>query len=192
MNLRLVAALAVLTSRAALAQPAPTTGAAAASVPPVDLRLAPPALAQPAPVAPPTTETRWYGWKILLADGAALGAAYAVHQPALALGWLGTGAMVHAAYGHYGRSVASLVLRAALPVLGATLAASGTRDCGGDLCGFGEAIGGGLAGAAVAEGIDLVLGIDEREVAPPRPSHSWAPVTSVGHAGATVGVAARF
>jgi hypothetical protein len=121
-----------------------------------------------------------------------LALALAVKQGEVALGWIGTGAMVHAVHGKFGRSAASVGLRVVLPLLGAMAGASGTHDCTGDFCGFGGLIAGGLAGAGVAEVIDLVMATDEHEVAPAKASKSWAPVASVRRSGATFGIAARF
>jgi hypothetical protein len=155
------------------------------------------ALAQPTstnvealPAAP--TESEWYGWQILLADGATFGMAVATKKGELALGWIGTGAAVHGAHKHYGRSVASMGLRVALPIIGASLGASNAQGCTGDLCDVGPALAGGLIGMGAAEIVDLVMATDEHEVAPLQSSKTWTPVASVRHSGATFGIAARF
>jgi len=152
----------------------------------------PPGMTAALPAAPAPTESEWYGWQILIADGATLGIAAATEQGELALGWIGTGAVVHTAHGNYGRAVASVGLRVALPLLGASAGAASAQGCTGDFCGLGEVLVGGLVGMGAAEVIDLVMAKDEHEIAPPRPSRSWTPVASVRHSGATFGIAARF
>jgi len=183
------------TTEAVPASPTPSTPAFARSLAapaPTALPLATPALTQPSPKAPAPTELKWYGWQVLLADGAILGFAVLSRQADVAVGWVGAGAAVHAGNGHYGRSAASVGLRVALPFLGAALGASGSRGCTGDFCGLGDVVGGALVGAGIAEVVDLVMATNEHEVAPPKPSTSWTPVASVRPAGATFGIAARF
>ena len=152
------------------------------------------ALAQPAltaPSAPPVTTTEWYGWQVAAADGAALGIGIASEQPEIALGWIGTGAAVHAVHHHYGRAVLSVGMRLGLPILGMAIGESSAKGCNGDLCDLGPTLAGGLVGMGAAEIIDLVQSTDEHEVLP-APSRSWTPVASVRHGGGTLGIAARF
>jgi hypothetical protein len=164
---RLVAALVLATAGTAAAQPAET----------------------PAKKVP--TASEWYGWQILGADAAVLGTATLTDNGTIALGWIGSGAVVHVAHGHEGRAIGSIAARVALPFAGLMLGAASSQGCSGDLCGFGPAIVGGLIGMGTAEVIDLVDATDEREIVPvsaPR----WQPVAKVSHSTATVGFVARF
>ncbi|MEO7731152.1 MAG: hypothetical protein ABIY55_09290 [Kofleriaceae bacterium] len=129
---------------------------------------------------------------MLLADGAMIGLAFAIDNGAAAAGWIASGAMVHAAHGKYGRSIASLGLRVVLPLVGALAGSSSARGCTSEFCGLDELVVGGLIGAGVAELIDLGMATDEHEIAPPKRSKSWAPVASIRHSGTTLGIAARF
>lgn len=152
------------------------------------------ALAQPAltaPSAPPITTSEWYGWQVLAADGAALGIGIATEQPEIALGWVGTGAAVHAYHHHYGRAVLSVGMRIGLPILGMALGESSAKGCTGDFCDLGAVLAGGLVGMGAAEVIDLVESTDEHEVLP-APSRSWTPIAGIRHGGGTLGIAARF
>jgi hypothetical protein len=145
----------------------------------------------PTPSVPTVSE--WYGWQILVADGATFSLAGATGQGDIAFGWIGTGAAVHVAHGHNGRAVASLGLRVALPVLGLYLGAASAQGCTGeDLCGLGPALIGGMIGMGIAEVTDLAMSTDEHEVAPLGSSRSWTPVASIRHQSATLGIAARF
>jgi hypothetical protein len=173
--------VAAVTSGTAFAQPALTPASTPAGT-----------NAEALPAAPAVTESEWYGWQILLADGATFGMAAVTEQGEIALGWIGTGAVVHAAHGNYGRSVASVGLRVGLPLLGASAGAASASGCTGDFCGLGDVLVGGLVGMGAAEVIDLVMANDEHDIAPPRKSQSWTPVASVRHSGATFGIAARF
>ena len=156
------------------------------------LAQAPGETVQMLPSASVPTVSDWYGWQLLLVDGATLGLSLGAHNGDLALAWIGTGAAVHAAHGHYGRSVASVGMRVALPVLGVYLGAASAQGCTGeDLCALGPAIVGGLIGMGTAEVIDLAMSSDEHEAAP-APTRSWTPVASIRHQSATFGIAARF
>ena len=155
------------------------------------------AFAQPAeqPAAPTDTVTvkDWYGYQILGADAAVFAIAAGTHEGDLYFGWVGTGAAVHAAHGHGGRAVASVVMRAGLPVAGLLLGASSAKGCSGDLCELGPALIGGMLGMGIAEVTDVAMAWDEEQVAVPKAARSWTPVASVRHdRGATFGIAARF
>lgn len=154
------------------------------------------AAAQPAesPVQPekvPTT-TEWYGMQILGADSAVFATAALTHDGTIAFGWIGSGAVVHAAHGHTGRAIGSVAMRVGFPMLGLVLGASSAKGCSGDLCGLGPALAGGLIGMGAAEVVDLVDATDEREIVPVQRSPRWQPVAKVNHSSATFGFAARF
>jgi len=150
------------------------------------------AAAQPAetPAKVPTA-SEWYGWQILGADAAVFTTAAVTHDGTIALGWIGSGAVVHVAHGHNGRAVGSVAARVGLPFLGIMLGAASAKGCNGDFCALGPAVLGGLAGMGTAEVIDLVNAKDEREIVPVSASR-WQPVAKVSHSSATFGVAARF
>lgn len=154
------------------------------------------ALAQPPGLTevptPPPAPSDWYGWQLLLADGGALGLGAATGNGDIALGWIGTGAVVHGAHHNYGRAVLSVGMRIGLPLAGVFLGESSARGCTGDLCDLGPALVGGMLGMGTAEVIDLALAKDEPDAALPARSQRWTPVASVRHSGATLGIAARF
>ncbi len=151
-----------------------------------------PAGEMPLPAAPAPTESEWYGWQMLLADGGTIGLAAASGDGALALGWLGTGATIHAVHHNYGRSVLSVGLRVGLPFIAGSVAASGAHGCTGNECELGAAVGGVLIGMGIAEVIDVSMASEEHEVVPRAPSRGWTPVATLRSSGATFGIAARF
>ena len=76
---------AAASSGTAFAQPADTAAALpTAPAPP----LATPALTAPRRTAPAPTVSEWYGWKVLLADGATFGFALAINNGDLSLATL--------------------------------------------------------------------------------------------------------
>ena len=170
----LVVALVLATAGTAAAQPAETP-------------------AQPAPTVP--TASEWYGWQIMAADAATFTLAGVSENGVIALGWVGSGAVVHAAHGHTARAVGSVAMRTAFPLLGVALGAASASGCdhgdGESWCAVGPAIAGGLIGMGAAEIIDLVDAKDEVAIGPVKTSR-WQPVASVHHSSATFGVAARF
>lgn len=152
-----------------------------------------PALAPPSMVAPrevPTTApaTEWYGWQILIADGTMLGLAAATRSGGALYGWLGTGALVHWTHGNVGRGLASIGLRASLPLLGAYIGIHSAGDCHSDWCGFGEGLLGGFLGLATAEVLDVsLLG---RE--PARRGPTISPVVRADDSSVRLGLAGQF
>jgi hypothetical protein len=152
---------------AALAQPV------AAEQQSADLRGAP---ARVQPLSSPLhTVSSWYGWQTLMADGAwllvsvaAVGAG-ATGGPSEALGWVSLGGyflggpIVHFGHGNVGKGLGSLALRSGLPILAGGIGAkAATADCGGgEWCGVGGALIGGLAGVVGAIVLDAaVLGYE--------------------------------
>lgn len=108
------------------------------------------------PPPEPELESRWYGWQILIVDGASI-----VTMPILVGvgGYFLGGPIVHAAHGHWGTSAASLGVRVAGPIIG--IAAMGGFDCKGDFCGLGALVGA-VAGAGGAIALDVALFAHEK------------------------------
>jgi hypothetical protein len=110
------------------------------------------------------TEEVWYGYQILLADGASLGCVLlgagtdSSGLPALGgVGYVFGGPIVHFAHGEVGRGFGSLGLRVGLPVLGVLVGVGGTSDDSGPDSPDGSAGGQeGLAAAAVGAMIGMV------------------------------------
>jgi hypothetical protein len=151
---------------------------------------APTAAAEPVSVAPVSafasedakTESYWYGWQTLTADGlsiATMMAGGAIKAPGLS--YVGAGGLflgapiVHFANARVGAGFGSLGLRVGMPTLGAMIgyaAAGPCHDQSGFGCifhGWGEAIVGGLIGMGGAIALDAsVLAHGEREVEHPR------------------------
>lgn len=142
------------------AQPAPAPQVEPVEPPPAAaIPLAPPSMAMqrdPA-ISAPAASSQWYGWQILISDAAVFSFAGLTHNPGIAYGWVGSGAIVHLGHGNIGRGVASAVLRVGLPLAGVYLGAASASGCTGDWCGFGEAIVGGVIGLTSAELIDVAL-----------------------------------
>jgi hypothetical protein len=174
----------------------------------------------PPPPAPPVSrvepERRWYGWQIMLTDGAALvSVSAAAHGSgwgdlALALYLVG-GPVVHFAHENVAKGGASLALRVVAPLGGALLgglagAVLGGTDnsCGNYFCPSGAEIG---VGAGIVLGVLAASIIDVAALAydtdPESRTHSvtprlhLAPVAafprdSSGHAAPTFGLAGSF
>jgi hypothetical protein len=148
------------------------------------------AAGQVAPVAvpePPASEpavpldTHWYGWEMLLTDGAgfgvfALGMGTDANEneasfPAVVLG-LGTlafsGPMIHAGHGSWAKAGYSFALRAAFMSLGAAIGMSTRCDYAYDHegCPIVNAIYGTAVGGGIAAFLDAVLFGHERVVRP--------------------------
>ena len=182
-------------------------------------RPGPPEAATP-PAPPPhpdEADRRWYGWQIILTDGAAIAS---VAMAAHGSGWgdlgltlyLGGGPVVHFAHGNAAKGAGSLALRVAVPLgsalvgglLGALVGGS-PSGCSGFFCpspaeiGIGAGVLLGLLGASI---VDIaVLAYDAHPVEP-RPHAEplrlhVAPVTglprdSSGHVTPTFGLAGAF
>jgi len=70
----------------------------------------------------PATETRWYGWQIILADAATVGLSLATKDGHVAaVGYVGAAPLVHLAHLQVGRAGISLALRVVAPLAGAAL-----------------------------------------------------------------------
>ena len=106
-------------------------------------------------------QTVWYGWQTLTTDAAALTLVIvggALDEPLLLGGSFATyvlgGPIVHATHGNWGRATLSLGARVGVPLLGIATGV-GLEDCsGGEFCGFGGALIGGIVGLAGAVAID--------------------------------------
>jgi hypothetical protein len=172
----------------------------------------------PTTVAPDKPARVWYGEPALLCDGIALvmytGAltttlaadprSEPVWVPLLLSTSVGPylgGSILHASRGHGGRAVASLGIRAALPLLTALIgSAIATQTGHGDIDGYiwrgssaGLIVGLGFGAAGAIAIDDFVLAYDD----PPKPSSSTssffiAPTVTPIHNGASVGVVGMF
>ncbi len=153
-----------------------------------------------------TPERHWYGWQLLIVDGASLGvtAGTEVRNP----GWVGTasavtglaglflgGPIVHLTHRHTGKALGSLALRLVPGVVGygALLAACGSFP----VCGSLDSASGDSRWFALAfvSGIVLTAApfIDDLAIAwedvpkRPRTASSWQPLLAVRPGGAEVG-----
>jgi hypothetical protein len=109
----------------------------------------------------------------------------------LALGWVATGAIVHASHHNYGRAIGSVLMRVGFPLLGVALGAASANGCSGDLCALGPAILGGFIGIGTAEVVDLVVAREEVEQ-PIAPARHWSPVVTARSSAVSFGVAGHF
>jgi hypothetical protein len=139
-------------------RPAPDTKAErSASVP-----ASPQPATTPVPLVRLNPERRWYGWQILLTDGAAVASVAASGQ---GVGWsavssalyLGGGPVVHFVHGNVAKGFGSLGIRVGIPLGGALLGGAiglvawGSNGCGDSLCLFSP-----QGGAIVGAGIGLI------------------------------------
>jgi hypothetical protein len=147
-----------------------------------------PAPAVATAAAPAAVEHSWYGWQILALDAALVGGAAASENPAPIFAMALSGPFIHLHHGHSQRALASLGLRVGAPIAGAAIGAGSCDDSDGEgwEC-IGAAAGGFLVGAAVAEGIDLIMATDEHTVSAP-----VVPTVGFDGRGATVGLAGSF
>lgn len=128
----------------------------------------------PPPREPETEmESRWYGWQILIVDGASI-----VTMPILVGvgGYFLGGPIVHAAHDHWGMGALSLGLRVAGPTVG--ILAMGGADCKGDFCGLGLLLGAAV-GAGVAIAIDVALLAHDEVPVTKAPERAAAPIFSI-------------
>jgi hypothetical protein len=185
-----------------------------------DPQCAPPMqLTQPTLAPRPKTRSHWYGWQILIADGAAIGmlvGAGAVKDDrtgnTLALGWgltyvLG-GPVVHWVHRHGGIGAASLGLRLGCPIglallgFGIGTAADGGRNRSFDSAALAGTVIGFLVGFPTAIALDTaVLAREDVEDEAPdaqaqsrlqRPSFTLHPDVQTSTTGAQLGVRGSF
>jgi hypothetical protein len=150
----------------------------------------------------------WYGWKILLADGAVAGAtglcvAAGLEDPCWVplSGYLFASPIIHGVHRGPLRAIASVALRLSLPILGYWIG-SKIPDCSinnyDGNCGLGESLFGAALGATTAVAIDSVWAFDDPSARAAVPSGSRAPgfsampAVSLMARGAGVGLAGRF
>jgi len=102
-------------------------------------------------------------------------------------------AIVHLSEGRSGAAVASVGLRVALPVAGATIGykIEISGDCRGEFCGLGGVLVGGLVGGATAVIIDqfVLAGPHRHDTANRRP---WVPTAAMTSQGGTIGLAGAW
>jgi hypothetical protein len=231
--------LAVATSAPAQQEPQPRPAVDPSTLPPLPPPLPPPAVEPvappsadtkvdvgwraPEPQEPPTTsvppvhpeesESRWYGWQIILTDGAALASVAAASRDsawgdlALVL-YLAGGPVVHFAHEHLAKGAGSAALRVGVPLGGALVGALvGAAAYTGSSCSSycsteaGAAVGI-LAGLLAASILDIaLLAYDEKPVrsaarSGPPPLHlapvAGLPRDSRGTVTPTLGLAGSF
>ena len=152
---------------------------------------------RPSPSVPVPPESGSYGAQIVFADlGAILVGALVSNQsdsaiPILAT-WSLASPLVHAAHGHPGRGLLSLLLHVGAPIVGGYVGVQ-LEDCSHSssdegFCGLAGLALGGLVGMVTATTIDAaVLAQPADEPPPPRPAYgrgiASAPALSVSHRG---------
>lgn len=113
----------------------------------------------------PATESRWYGWQIILVDAATVGISLAAKDGRVAAaGYLGGAPLVHLAHLEPGHAGISLAVRAVAPLAGAALGygllsgvdCNGTRFSGCDAWIAATAIGA-ISGFVAASVVDVAL-----------------------------------
>jgi hypothetical protein len=182
-----------------------------------------------APSSASSVDPAWYGWQTLIADTADIGLVLVALKTsdssstgaAVALGAVGfimPAPLIHFAHGQGVRAAISVGLRLGLPLLlggagmitgegscgGSSPPASGSVDLSGLQC-IGEAVQGGVIGAAVGMGFAVLIDAsalawaprDRAAAAAPGPALQWMPTAGVaydlGHRGApTVGIGVAF
>jgi hypothetical protein len=141
----------------------------------------------PAAPAPPT-ESRWYGWQVLLVDAAAVTAGAATQQLPIFLAMYALGPpIVHAGHARLGAAAGSLALRVGLPlVTGGVVYALLDERCGpgsGEWCGLGAVVFGLIgagAGMITASVIDITaISHDSVPVPPRRKAFTFTPSARV-------------
>jgi hypothetical protein len=160
------------------------------------------------PAAPPPGSGEWYGWKVLMADGAVIAATLSCvdlgwEDPCWvpAFGYFLTGPIVHGLHRGTARTFASVGFRVMLPIVGAAIGKA-IPDCYPDTqdgnCGIGEMLLGGAIGIGVAMTIDAVWAFGNGEAGQPpqavarKSGFSALPTLSLTARGAGIGFAGRF
>jgi hypothetical protein len=144
---------------------------------------------------PPEVEDHWYGWQVLIVDGASI-----VTMPII-IGFGGYflgGPIVHMAHGEYWRAIGSLGLRIGAPIAGAFLGAGLLcQNRGGEWGCLGEALLGLIAGALAAAAIDAsAIAWEKVPVEKQKPKAfaptAFTPLLLPREGGAELGVGFRF
>jgi hypothetical protein len=133
---------------------------------------------------------RWYGWQILLADAAVIGAAIGSRNAGVLYGVFATGPILHVANGRLAAGTASLGLRVGLPFLGAALGNALCEPEPGEWFPCMDEVGMGLVFGYVAA-LAIDLGMAQRKVKVERPP-PYVPLVRIGSDGALGGVAFTF
>jgi hypothetical protein len=154
--------------------------------------------AAPLPEPEPELELENYRWQIVAADVASVVLVFSVRDAGASLGGLTYvlgGPVIHGAHGHGGRVIASLALRAGLPIAmafgGAALARHGCSDEDCDDGSFGGAILGFGLGIVTAMVVDTALIAQPVEVRK-HADATWAPQIAVTSRHVGLGVVGRF
>jgi hypothetical protein len=147
----------------------------------------PASAAEAAEPATTTQQTTWYGYQVLLTDGASIGLGLLTDSPAVLIaGYLLGPIVIHGVDRRAGLAVVSPLVGVFLPVLGVAIG-SQFKSCNayGDECAVGGSIVGGSIGVAAAMILDWSLGWEKTSVPPaPKPR-------SAGFALSALGVAPR-
>lgn len=171
--------------------PAPAVAAAPAPAPP------------PAATRAPTTESRWYGWQTLIADGASLtlltAAGFARSGPTAGVavaGYVLAAPIVHFAHGNVGRGFGSFGIRVGSPIVCTLIgAAAGSGKGNSDILDTG-ALGGAVIGFFVGMGAAIAIDASllAREQVPVERAGALriTPIVAPSAHGGIVGAAAVF
>jgi len=128
-----------------------------------------------AEAAATTEQTSWYGYQVLLTDGASIGLGLLTDSPpVLIAGYLLGPVIIHGVHRRPGLAVLSPMMRVLLPVLGVAIGTQ-FKSCNayGDECAVGGMIVGGSIGVAAAMILDWSLGWEKspaRTAPKPRPA----------------------
>jgi hypothetical protein len=163
-----------------------------------------PPSAPPSTVAPPATQSEWYGWQPLLADGAFVGTLILVSHtngkipPALdyvlPIEYLVASPIIHFAHERPGTAVGSLLLRLGVPVAGGFLgyASCSNHDDGGVAGAVGAlaGVGLGMIGAMIID--DAALARHDVPIRPTEEGLTVHPSAVATRGGAMVGLGGSF
>lgn len=177
----LVAGARAAELRALARESAPAVQPAAPSTVPV--AKPPPAADTPPPSSTEKaeTESRWYGWQTLLADG--LAAVAIPLSPPLALGlYLGGGPIIHIVHLNGFKVLMSLGVRVIAPVTGALIGGFASEGCDGFLCQLEGAAVGTIVGVGIAVVTDAAL-VSHEKVPAEKKSATLVPIILPGRIG---------
>jgi hypothetical protein len=155
--------------------------------------VAPPVVAAPPPSPSgeadtrPETESHWYGWQILICDGAAILTTPLLPPFGAAVYVLG-GPIVHVAHLHGFSALGSLGLRVLAPPAGFILGALAGSGCNGEFCALGYGLIGGIVGLVGAIVIDTAVLAREDVPVEKKKQSSFVPLISTDR----IGIAGTF
>jgi hypothetical protein len=130
-----------------------------------------------------TQQTSWYGYQVVLTDGASIGLGLLTDSPTVLIaGYLLGPIIIHGVHRRPGLAVLSPMMRVLLPVLGVAIG-SQFKSCNayGDECAVGGTIVGGSIGVAAAMILDWSLGFEKSSTPPaPNPRPAGFALTALG------------